>query len=401
MREQIKKLMLGNGLAQLLQFGSILILSRIYQPSDFGLFAQVQSIAMVGSILVTLQLHLTIPLSRTQAAALRTVQHVQMLCLILFLAALLPAIWFGEMVFYALVLSLFLGLANTYTGYLVYSGSFGKMSFFYVLRAIFIIVMQIGFACFYFENGLVLATLLGEVLSALYLRIIKIEFIEKVETKFEDIRTIISDNKPFALYGTIQEIVSVSAFYAPLFLFSVKYGEGVGGQYAMASRLIWAPIVLVSSSIAQVLSHNYSKQHLNGPMHITGHLRPRICLLLVFVCVAGFVAQPVFRELLGKPWDMASQMLPLQLIWGVAFIMSTPFRVACRVLRMQRYQLLTDAVTLAAIASILLTWQLSPIQAMWALVGVSFLQHGGFSFAVWRFAIRSGSTCTTPAAGQF
>lgn len=386
MLQQIKQLMLGNGLAQLLQFGSILILSRVYQPSDFGILASVQALAMVGSILITLQLHLTIPLSNTQDVALRTVLRVQNLSLILFLTALLPSIWFGGILVYALVLSLFLGLTNAYTGYLVYSGSFRRMSFFYVLRAALIILMQISFSYIEIENGLVLATLFGEALSAFYLRMIKIKSIGDDKINIWSIKQLIVNNKAFSLYGTVQEIVSVSAFYSPLFMFSYKYGEEIGGQYAMASRLIWAPVVLVSSSIAQVLSHNYGKQHYSGSLDLTWHLRSNVLGLLALACLAGFTAQPVFHSILGEPWEMASQLLPIQLLWGVAFIMSTPFRVACRVYRLQGYQLLADALALAAIVSLLMSLELSPLQAMWVIAGLSLLQHAGFSLAIWRFS---------------
>ena len=161
MRRQIQKLILGNGFAQALQFLSILVLSRVYLPSDFGLLAQVQSIAMVVAILATLQLHLTIPLSKSAEEARVSVENVQALCLIIFFIILLPALYAGAVATYAIMLALFLGLANTYNSYLVFNGSFGRLSGFYVVRAILIISLQIGFAFSPVENGLVLGTIIA------------------------------------------------------------------------------------------------------------------------------------------------------------------------------------------------------------------------------------------------
>lgn len=46
----IQKLVLGNGLGQGLQLLALLVFSRIYLPGDFGLLAQVQSIATLACI---------------------------------------------------------------------------------------------------------------------------------------------------------------------------------------------------------------------------------------------------------------------------------------------------------------------------------------------------------------
>ena len=376
MREQIKKLMLGNGLAQLLQFWSILILSRIYQPSDFGVLAQVQSIAMIASIGLTLQLHLTIPLSKTQDEALEAVKRIQTLSLGIFFVALMPAIWSGETALYALFLSLFLGLTNTYTGFLVYTGNFGKMSIFYVARALLIIVTQICFAYLHLENGLVIASLAGEALFSCYLGSRRLYSTKNNIPKFNDLKKLILDNKPFSLYGTIQEMVSIFAFYAPLLLFSAKYGEDVGGQYAMANRLVWAPVVLISSSFAQVLYHKLGKEKPTTSADIRSLIpSKKISALAIITVLCTFPMTELFRMILGQQWSLASKLLPLQLLWGLFFLASTPFRVAGRVLLLQSHLIIIDFWMIALTCLIFYLFSLEPLGLMLALLAVVFLQH--------------------------
>jgi O-antigen/teichoic acid export membrane protein len=376
MREQIKSLMLGNGLAQLLQFGSILILSRIYQPSDFGLLAQVQSIAMIGSIVITLQLHLTIPLSKNQGSALEAAKMIQMLSISIFLLMLIPAIWSGEITLLALFLSLFLGLTNTYTGYLVYSGNFIKISFFYLARALLIIVMQISFAYGDFKNGLVIATLVGEAFSALYLGLLTTYGANRIKWQLIHLKSLVMHNKSFSIYGTIQEMVSVSAFYMPLLLFTEKFGEEISGQYAMANRLVWAPVVLVSSSLAQVLYHKLGKKH----TIITTEVRSlvpnvKILAIAIVIVLSAFPMTNFFNMMLGREWRLASELIPLQLIWGLFFLVSTPFRVAARVLLLQRQQLIIDfwMIVITCISFYSLPFQ--PKGMMLAILVIVFIQH--------------------------
>jgi teichuronic acid exporter len=361
-----------------------LILSRIYQPSDFALLAQVQSIAMIASIIITLQLHLTIPLAKSLEHAQDNLCLIQVLSAGIFISALTPAIMYGESAIFALLLSLSLGLANTYTGFLVYSGSFGKMSVFYVTRALLIIVMQISFAGAGLENGLVIATLVAETLSALYLGLKTGNRACKINLKFLYIKTFVVKNKSFSFYGTVQEVVSVSSFYAPLLLFNIKYGEEIGGQYAMASRIIWAPIVLISSSWAQVLSHTYGRAYPSQPLGLISHFNWKVMLLLTIGCGVGFLSQPIFNSALGVKWGLASQIMPLQILWGAFFILSTPFRVACRVMRLQKYQLMSDAMALSVFSIILLSFDLLPLQSMWVIVIASFLHHALLSVLIFK-----------------
>ena len=77
----VRRLMAGNGLAQALQFLSILLLSRLYAPDDFGLLAQVQSIATFAAIVATLQMHLVVPLSGDGEQARRAAATAQTVCL--------------------------------------------------------------------------------------------------------------------------------------------------------------------------------------------------------------------------------------------------------------------------------------------------------------------------------
>jgi O-antigen/teichoic acid export membrane protein len=376
MLKQIKKLMLGNGLAQLLQFGSILILSRIYDPNDFGLLAQVQSIAMITSILITLQLHLTIPLAKNHDDAQETVQMIQILSISIFLLVLLPAIWTGKSMLFALLLSLSLGLTNTYTSYLVYYGDFGKISFFYVARTLLIISMQIGFASAGLKNGLVIATMVGEALSAIYLSLLTTYTIKKIKWHFSHLKSLILTNKSFSIYGTTQEIISISAFYVPLFLFNLRFGDEIGGQYAMANKLVWAPVVLISSSLAQVLYHNLGKKKPTTTSEIRTLIpNEKVIVMAITVVLSTFAMTDIFCMILGNKWLLASKLIPLQLVWGLFFLASTPFRVASRVLLLQKQQLIIDICMIAMTSFLFYILPFQPVVMMSAMLVIVLAQH--------------------------
>ncbi len=238
MKASVQKLLLGNGLAQAIQFLSILFLSRIYDPEEFGLLGQVQSIAMIFSIAVTLQLHLTIPLQKTNETAIRAVNSVQTLSIVSSVIFITAGYCYGQAYFFGAFLAFFLGLVNTYNSYSIFSGNFGLLSKFYIARSILVVATQLLFALLSIPYGLIWAALLAEALSAGYLRLTQMGSIWRSTFDWKGGILLAKEWRAFSLYGTFQEAVSVMAFYAPLFLFSQKYGEYIGGQYAMANRLV-------------------------------------------------------------------------------------------------------------------------------------------------------------------
>ena len=76
-------------------------------------------------------------------------------------------------------------------------------------------------------------------------------------------------------------------------------------------------------------------------------------------------------------------MFPLHLLWGAVFLLSTPFRVACRVLHLQKYQLAIDSMMLGAIWLVFDLSNLGPLATMWVLVLIAAAQNALLAAAVW------------------
>lgn len=386
MKASVQKLLLGNGLAQAIQFLSILLLSRIYDPEEFGLLGQVQSIAMIFSIAVTLQLHLTIPLQKTNETALRTVNSVQSLSIILSVIFISVGYYCGQTYFFGSILAFFLGLVNTYNGYSIFSGNFGLLSKFYIARSIAIVATQLLFALLSIPYGLIWAALLAEALSAGYLRLTQMGSIWKSTFDWKGGILLAKEWRAFSLYGTFQEAISVLAFYAPLFLFSQKYGEYIGGQYAMANRLVWGPAILLSGSISHVLYHKFSKR---APNNIGELITFPINILFIFAVIIAIAISFYIKEFyiifLGSEWILTADIIPIQIILGAIFLFSISFRVCIRIFSMQKFQLIIDGITTFLIVLSFLINDVSPIYTMWLLVVIAFLQSILISVSVvWR-----------------
>jgi len=383
MFQHIKKLLLGNGLAQAIQLMSLLVLSRLYPPSDFGVLAQIQAIATFSTIVATLQLHLATPLSQSEDEARTLTSHTQSIALLFTLTLTIPALLLGRIETYSLWLTLAIALINTYNGHLIYRGNFSAISLFYVTRACLVVIAQVLFAFLELQQALVLGTLIAETLAALYLMLVALDHRPMLCSQPRLLLKTAMRHKAFSIHGTSQELVSVAAFYAPLVLFGIYFDAATAGQYAMASRLVWAPTILVSKNIAQVLYHQH--ETLEARIKVKTGIQKRTVKLLAalfLVNLAAFFLTDLFSALLGNQWETASRIIPALTVWCSAFLLSTPFRVLCRSLKLQKFQLIIDLIFAFSIAACFMLTNFDPVTTTWILSSLGFIQNLAIAIVV-------------------
>lgn len=379
MLDQIKKLLFGNGAAQLIQLGALIILSRLYVPADFGLLAQVQSYATVAAVIFTLQLQVVIPSSASPWAAKRTVVYIQFVSGA-WLVAFLPIFLLGPYQYWVgFVLAFLIGLSTTYNYYLIYLGKFSLIAKAYILRATMIVAIQLLLYPLHNINGLLWGAVIAEAISLVFLTWLTHPISISTRISIKKVWRYIFINRAFTLYGVLQEVAAIFCFYAPMFLFVYRLGEDVGGQYAMASRLVWAPVVLISSSIAQVYYHRVGSLLSNRSqrLEINVLFNPKFFAVVVLACIVPYFLKDLYGLILGEGWDLAAQLIPMQLTWGGIFVLSTPFRVAGKVMQLQRLQLCIDLFVYVLIIALFFLLNLSPIQTMFGLIIIALIQHLG------------------------
>jgi teichuronic acid exporter len=388
-------LMSGNGLAQIIQLGGLVLLARLFTPSDFGYLGLIQSISTIVAVFITMQLHLTIPLSANEEEAEKRLFITNIVSFSLFLLLLIPFVVSEYLQFFALFLALILGLANSFTSFLVFRGKFGKLSKYYIIRSLIIVVFQIVFGLLTIKYGLVYGAIFGEVFGSLYLGLyifnrklnLRILYAELIKI---NIFKYILEKKQFSMYGTLQEFVSVAGFYLPLLLFIHFFGEYIGGQYAMANRLVWAPVVLLSSSLAQVYYHEFAQKNNWAAISKWFWFQPMYLLALLIILVLFYFIKDVVTVVLGQQWNEAKEMMLYMILSGIFFIYSIPFRVAYRALEKLSYLFTLEAFFLLILMVLFYIFQLEYMHMMLCLTAVSFFQAITIVYIIKNYSHKSG-----------
>ncbi|MDC4530802.1 translocase, partial [Acinetobacter baumannii] len=162
----IKKILLGNGAAQLIQFAFLPLSAFLYTPEQFGVFGTIQAYSTVLTIFISLQLYVAIPFEKNQKELYSLInlnfKYIVFSTIILLLVYILFHINYFSIL--AIVLGSITSITNTLRSLIIYSGDFYRLSTSYVIRALVIVISQAVLAFNNTINGLIYGLLLGEVI---------------------------------------------------------------------------------------------------------------------------------------------------------------------------------------------------------------------------------------------
>lgn len=381
----------GSVLAQVFQLLGQVLLSRIYSASQFGFLAQVVSIGSIISVVGTLQMHqaMVLPRNESKSAALFAIGMFSS-SMISISSLLVMICWESEffgrsasnfLPWSCAFLALLLCYNNLFRGWQTARGKFKILSLFSVVHAVCIIGFQSTIGLIKIDYGLIIGILIGEFATSLLFVLFKVS--PKLSCVFQvliqpiKIYKGIKEYYQFSCTGTIQELVSASVLVLPLFMFSRIYGSEVGGQYAMASRFAWAPLLLVGGALTQVSFHAFSGLNANefktSPVL---QLDFKKTVILFAGIVGAILFSDIFLLIFGHKWELASNFGGWILLWATAFFLSIPYRVCCRILRWQSLQLITDSLVLVCLLTIFLkSDQISPLSMMSFVAWTGIIQN--------------------------
>nr|AXL04985.1 O antigen flippase [Aeromonas hydrophila] len=369
------KILSGNGLAQLIQFCGLFLLVRLFNPEEFSSLAIVQSIATIVAVMLSWQLHHVIPLTAEKRKRELVFSSIFMQILLLSIVFIFIALLAKscELVF-GVLLGLLLSYYNLNISYLSSNKCFGYISLVMIARALFTVLLQILFSKVKLEYSIIWAVLLAEVLvQCLFVNNYR-DIIFNIKSIKRKLLKIYKERKDFYIYGSFSELVAISAFFLPLYFIDHKFGEIASGNYGMASRLVWAPVVLVSSSICQVL---YAKMGDMSRLESITYIRSirliNVVIVLIFVSLLAFLVQPLYSILLGDKWSIAIKMIPIMVVWGMIFLATSVYRLSYRVFSIQRNLLMIDMLYLICMYLLFIMINSNEIVYLTSIVVTNFI----------------------------
>lgn len=362
------KLLTGTTIAHVITFLFSPVITRIYSPSEFGMYTLFLTIGGSLGLFATMRYEMAIllPKDEKEAGSLKELCIVSSLVvsiIILFGSLVLNGIYsFDSNVF--LVTGVFVlatGLYQTYYYLSNRNNDYKGMGNSRIIQTLLfsilsIVFYQIGGA------GLVIAHIVSIVFSYLYLKWRRNMSFFTIDIKKGNSKSLVEVAKKYKnmpLYNSIHAFMDIIMNNGLLFLINIFYGSAVLGLYAFSWKVLRAPLAVIGSAIGQVYL-NRASQYYNNKQAIKPLINKIVFRLLLIAfpafLVLGLAGDLIFKIVFGDDWIEAGKYVQILSPWLFFNFMSSPIVQTFIVLNKQKnalvYSFVQTFMTIAVVITI-------------------------------------------------
>ncbi|GGZ37873.1 polysaccharide biosynthesis protein [Echinicola pacifica] len=322
--KNVVTLMTGTGIAQAIPIALSPILSRIYSPDQFGLFALYTGISAILLVLATGRYELAIMLPAKNEEASDIVKLSICISLLISAITFFVVLFFGVQIsellgnseikewLYFLPLSIFItGTYQALNYWYNRNKEFKRLALNRVVQSSSSGGSQLLFGLSNMGGmGLLYGSLIGQIITV-YILFKKLfntkgDYFSKV--KLKSLKRVAIRYSKFPKFDIPTNLLSVGSTHAPNILFSSFFLATYSGHYYLTQRVLQAPITLISTSVLDVFKEEASRSYRK-----TGHARDVYLKTLKWLFFASiipsvvmfFYIEDVFILVFGKDWAIA------------------------------------------------------------------------------------------------
>lgn len=319
-------LITGTGFAQAIPIAITPILTRVYTPADFGVFALFSAICAILTVIVTGRYELAIVVPEDDLDALNLVYLSIGLSFIVSFFLFLLILIFGENIaillknpelknfLYLIPLSTFLlGTFQSFSYWFNRNSKYHIMASSRVLQSSVISGTQF-ISGFYklSQIGLVFGQIFGQLTSLIYLSILFKISAREYKYSFSKIKIIevAKKYKSFPRFLIFAHGFNTSSSQAPVILLNSLFTSTAAGYFMLTDRILQAPISLVARAIGDVFrqeaSYQYTRNKECKKIYIATFKRLLSLSIIPFLLLFIF-AKDIFIFAFGEEWGIAGE----------------------------------------------------------------------------------------------
>ncbi|TQV62443.1 MAG: lipopolysaccharide biosynthesis protein [Sulfurovum sp.] len=322
-RKNIITLMMGTTIAQALPLAFMPIITRLYTPNDFGVFAIFVALATILGAIATARYEMAILLPKKEIDAIN-ISALSFLILTLFsffifiivilfntqFAKLLGNAQISLWLYFLPITLFFIGIFNILTMLNNREKNYAIISTATILKSVILVSSQllIGF----FKSGAT-GLISGQILSHLFANMGLAKGIIKDKAFFNTIKkekmiNLAKEHKNFAIFQTPHALINALSSNVPIYMFSSFFTMSVVGFYAFSLRIVFSPLSILSSSVAKVYNQKVVEAYHNGEdsYQLTKVLLIKVTktMIVPFLIIIIFAPQ-IFAFVFGENWKEA------------------------------------------------------------------------------------------------
>lgn len=323
--QNLAKVFTGNVIAQLILVTLSPILTRIYTPSDFGVYGAYASLLGIFLVISSFSYEKAIPIEKKWTQS----NDLVYLCFLISTFFLI----FGIGIYFVLGWSVFDLIGLSVSSWLpilfsigLYAASIQQILNYWAIKTNEYGLLSVskisqssvnGFMQLLFSKmslltgvGLVQGDIFGRVASSFYLLT---RYVKSKRTKFswKKVGYQAIKYRRFPLLGSPSLLLNSVSIQLPTLIFVSYFGSELSGQFSLTQRMVGVPISMITVSLGQVFYGNASKlvednqpKLLQNYFKLTSHL----ALFFLFPMILFMIFAPsLFSFLFGSSWLLAGQ----------------------------------------------------------------------------------------------
>lgn len=355
----------GTTLAQIISLAIYPVLSRMYTPDDFGVFALYMSILSITNITATAKYELAILMPKEERDGLNLVGlsaritlgvSLLLLILVILLNRQLSLALKNERIavwLYLIPVSTFLnGLYQSLNYWSIRSKRFRNITAAYLSQSLANSSVKLGAgATVAGPFGLIAGVIVGQLAGffTFFLNFLRRDRKKREWINRTRMKSLAREYYRFPKYNMLLGINNSFSGSLPVFVLTAWFSTAIAGLYSLGLTMIQRPMTLLTTSLSQVFSQRViAKVNHNQPIREDVRrlfLRMLQFSLIPFAGMAVF-APLIFRVVFGPDWETAGEYTRILIPWLFVVFLSAPFAFLPDLFSRQGTALVIDVIKL-------------------------------------------------------
>ena len=369
--KNVLTLVSGTAIAQIIPIAISPVLTRIYTPEEFGIYAIFTSIVIIFSVISNGRYELAIVLPEKDEDAINIFALGLIINVVLFFFLSLIVYFFNDFIiskigtqelafwlYFAPLCVFFVGLFNLLKYYNIRKKYYKDISKATVIKSVVISIIQLSFGFLKFGvsgliNGYFFSQLFANIRLANNIFRDKLLLSKIKKSKLVELGARYKKFPIFSVWGIFANTFSYN--YLNI-LISTFYSINTLGFYSLSSRVLSAPLSLISTSIGQVFFQTASLEKNkfgNARKAFNSTLNKLIIIAIPFFSVLYFYIVDIFDFVYGTDWRVAGEyskvLIPL---FFIKFIVS-PLTNINNIFELQKLALVWQVILMILSLSII------------------------------------------------
>jgi len=335
-------LFVGTVIAQAIPIIISPVLTRLFTPEDFGLFALFFGISQIISVFVAGRYEMAIILPEKDEDAVNIVAlslAITLLVSIICLVAVLLVRFFipvqsgnPGIINYLLLMPitvLAIGVTTIFNFWLNRKEHYKSISGGKIARSVFSSFFSIGFGLTVLRaGGLIIADTIGQIASGTFVFLKSLKYDKEKIAQISKQKMLIQAKryKKFPKFNLLSGLLEKGSGQIPVILLTSFFGPAITGFFSLSQRLIAAPEILISGSIGNVFRQQANIEYLQNGNCYDSFMKLFKLLLIIAVIpfiLLFFLAPFLFSFIFGPEWRVAGEYTQIMTVmFFLSFVVS-------------------------------------------------------------------------------